>query len=231
MDRPRPPVVTPPTESTQDKPGLPPSDAVVLFDGKDLSQWMTYNPRAKDEPTKEAPWQLHDGYTQEFGSSIQTRQEFADCHIHFEWRVPADVTGAGQRRGNSGFEIGDHGEIQILDSFQNDTYPDGQAAAIYGKWPPLVNASRQPGEWQSYDVFYFAPQFLGGKKVKPAIYTVLHNGLPVHHNVEVPGNDVRCHLHFRPHGGKIHFRNIWVRPMHRYDENADGNPRPQQASP
>jgi len=225
MTRPRPTVVTSPTASTQAAPGQPPSDAVVLFDGRDLSQWMEFNPRGASDPSKPSKWIVRDGYAEAFGNQIQTRERFADCHVHIEWASPAEVVGDGQKRGNSGVEIGDHGEIQILDSYQNDTYPDGQAAAIYGVFPPLVNASRKPGEWQSYDIFYFAPKFEGGKKVRDATYTVLHNNLPVHLNVSVRGDEVECHIRFRPHGGKVHFRNIWVRPIHRHDENA-GKPLP-----
>jgi hypothetical protein len=133
-----------------------------------------------------------------------------------------------QKLGNSGVEFGDHPEIQILDSYNNDTYPDGQAAAIYGYYPPRVNASRPPGEWQSYDIFYTAPAFEGGKKIKSATYTVLHNALPVHVMAEVPGEAIECRIRFRPHGGQVRFRNMWVRPLHAYDENA-GKPLPAGA--
>ena len=223
--RPRPSIVRPPTPSTPDSPSQPPSDAVVLFDGKDLSAWMEWNPRGPSDPAKPAKWIIQNGYAKEFGNQIQTRQTFGDSHFHIEWAIPSDAAGVGQKRGNSGVEIGDHGEIQILDSFNNDTYPDGQAAAIYGVYPPLVNACRKQGEWQTYDIFYVAPRFESGKKVKSATYTILHNGLPVHHNVEVRGDEVESRLRFRPHGGKVHYRNIWVRPLHQYDENA-GKPTP-----
>lgn len=228
MTRPRPSIVTPPTASTQDQPGRPPGDAIILFDGKDLSAFREFNPRGPGDDSKPAKWLIKDGYAQEYGNQIESRQAFADAHFHIEWRVPLDVpatTQPGQKRGNSGVEIGEHGEIQILDSYENDTYPDGQAAAIYGCWPPLVNASRPPGEWQTYDIYYFSPRFEDGKKVKSAAYTVIHNGLPVHHNTEVKGDEIESRLRFRPHGGKIHWRNIWVRPLHQYDENL-GKPLP-----
>jgi hypothetical protein len=225
MLRPRPTVVTPPTESTDATPGQPPSDAIVLFSGQDLAKWMEFNPHGEDDPSKASKWIVREGYAEAFGNQIQTRDKFADCHLHLEWASPAEVVGDGQKRGNSGLEFGDHGEIQILDSYQNDTYPDGQAAAIYGEYPPLVNASRKPGEWQSYDIFYFAPKFADGKKVQSATYTILHNGLPVHHAAEVRGDEVECRVRLRPHGGKVHFRNLWIRPMHHYDEH-EGQPLP-----
>lgn len=231
--RPRPTVVTPPTASTQDQPGLPPSDATILFDGKDLSKWMEWTAQGGGNPAKPGKWIVRDGYTEAFGNQIETREKFADCHIHFEWQTSPEEAAQGtprvdQHLGNSGFEIGDHPEIQILDSHENDTYPDGQAASIYGCWPPLVNASRKPGQWQSYDIFYLAPRFAEGRKVHNAVYTVLHNGLPVHHYVEVKGEETECHLRFRPHGGKLRYRNIWVRPLHQYDENK-GKPFPPGA--
>ena len=213
LTRPRPTVVTPPTAST------PPSDAVLLFGSKDLAAWMEYNPHGEEDPSKPPKWIIKDGYTMAFGNQIQTREKFADCHFHVEWAAPEEVVGDGQKRGNSGLEFGDHGEIQILDSYNNDTYPDGQAAAIYGVLPPLVNACAKPGEWQSYDVFYTTPKFKDGKKVQPATYTILHNTLPVHLYVPVQGDEEACRIRFRPHGGKVRFRNIWVRPLHHYDEN------------
>ncbi len=221
LNRPRPSVVTPPTASTEAQPGQPPGDATVLFDGKDLSAWMEFNPHGKDDPRKPSKWTIREGYAMATGNQIQTRGKYADCHFHVEWASPEEVAGEGQKRGNSGLEFGDHGEIQILDSYNNDTYPDGQAAAIYAVLPPLVNASRKPGEWQSYDVFYTAPKFQEGKKVQLATYTILHNSLPVHLHAPVRGDEVECRIRFRPHGGKVRFRNMWVRPLHHYDENPE----------
>ena len=232
--RPRPPVVAPPTASTQEAPGRAPGDAIVLFDGRDLSQWMEFNARTGiDDPSLPPKWRVQDGYAEAAGNNIQTRAKFGDCHFHVEWRTSPEEAAIGGERidqhlGNSGIEFGDHPEIQILDSYQNDTYPDGQAAAIYGYFPPRVNASRPPGEWQSYDVFYTAPLFENGRKVKSATYTVLHNGLPVHLAAEVKGDTVECRIKFRPHGGQLRYRNIWVRPLHRYDEDA-GKPLPPGA--
>ncbi len=230
--RPRPSSVTPPTAPTNDVPGRAPSDAVVLFDGTDLARWMEFNPRGEIDPTRPPKWTVRDGYTEAAGNQIQTREKFGNCHFHLEWlNSPAEAAQGDridQKRGNSGIEFGDHPEIQILDGFANDTYPDGQAAAIYGYWPPLVNASRPPGQWQSYDVYYTAPVFAGGRKVKSATYTILHNGLPVHLMVDVPGEATEVHIRLRPHGGQVRYRNLWVRPLHRYDENA-GRPLPAGA--
>lgn len=230
--RPRPTVVTAPTASTPEGPGRRPSDATVLFDGTNLANWMEFNPRGAADPTQPPKWIVRDGYTEAAGNQIQTREKFGDCHFHLEWlNSPTEATQADridQRRGNSGIEFGDHPEIQLLDGFENDTYPDGQAAAIYGHWPPLVNASRRPGEWQSYDIYYTAPVFAGGQKVKSATYTVVHNGLPVHLMAEVPGDLTEVPIRLRPHGGQVRYRNLWVRPLHRYDENA-GQPLPAGA--
>lgn len=213
MRRPRPPVVTPGTASTRDAPGQPPSDAIVVFDGKDLSQWQ-----GRDKG--EAKWKIEDGYMEVVAKTgeITTKEKFADCQIHIEWATPSEVKGNSQGRGNSGVFIQGHCEVQVLDSFENDTYPDGQAAAIYGQYPPLVNACRKPGEWQTYDIFYEAPRLDEEKKmVKPAYLTVIHNGVLVHHHVEVPGNAVECPLMLQDHGNPVRYRNIWVRKLKGYD--------------
>lgn len=225
MRRPRPTTVTPPTASTEDRAGQPPSDAILLFDGVDLSQWQADRKPAEGE-SDEPKWKVEEGYFEiKPGSGgIHTRRKFGSCQIHFEWRSPAEVKGSGQGRGNSGFYINGHPEVQILDSFNNDTYPDGQAAGIYGHYPPLVNASRGPGEWQTYDIIYMAPQ-KGEKKNeknktnKPATYTVLHNGILVHHAAEVPGGQVECTFSLQDHGNPVRFRNFWVRPLRGYDEH------------
>lgn len=230
--RPRPTVVPPGEAGDANRPGRPPGDAVMLFDGRDLSAWMEFNPRGEDDPSKGPQWIVKDGYTQAFGNQIQTRETFADCHLHLEWMTSPEEAAVperiDQRRGNSGLEFAGHPEIQILDSYRNDTYPDGQAAALYGVLPPLVNASRPPGEWQSYDVFYTAPRHADGKLVKPATFTILHNGLPVHVGVELKADVGATRIRLRPHGSPVRFRNIWVRPLHRYDEN-HGQPLPVNA--
>src|SRR5437016_150361 len=146
--------IPPPTkEPAMVDPGPPPADAIILFDGKDLSQW-------KGEKSGEARWKVADGYMEVNGTgSIATKQEFGDCQLHVEWATPAEVKGEGQGRGNSGVYLQSRYEIQILDSYDNKTYSDGQAAAVYKQHAPLVNACRKPGEWQTYDIIYHAPGF------------------------------------------------------------------------
>src|SRR5215204_2198732 len=159
-DRPLPPAITPAMASTQAQVGQAPSDAVVLFDGKDLAQWANMD----GTPSK---WITRDGYMECVKDSgyIRTLQNFGDCQLHIEWATPVPAEGEGQGRGNSGVFFGrDRYEVQVLDSFQNVTYSDGSAGAIYGQYPPLVNASRPPGQWQTYDVLYTAPRFELDKK-------------------------------------------------------------------
>jgi hypothetical protein len=221
MNRPRPPVVVPPGWGSAAEPGAPPSDAIILFDGKDLSKWQRQPRRQDPDPDSTAPkWKVENGYLETVPKTgpITTKEKFADCQIHLEWATPAEVKGSGQGRGNSGFFLVGHPEVQLLDSYQNDTYPDGQAASIYGFYPPLVNASRPPGEWQTFDIIYIAPRLEEGKVVKPALYTVFHNGILAHHAVEVPGSSVECPISLQDHNNPIRFRNIWVRKLKGYDE-------------
>jgi len=199
--------------------GGPPSDAVVLFDGKDLSQW-----KAKDGSN--AKWEVKDGVaTANKTGDITSKQEFADVQLHVEWATPAEVKGSDQGRGNSGVFLQGRYELQILDSYENKTYFDGQAGAIYKQHAPLVNCCRKPGEWQTYDVIYHAPKFeADGKLAKPATFTVLQNGVLVQDNVAVKGTTVwKGEPKYTPHGNgpvvlqdhgnPIRFRNIWVRPL------------------
>jgi hypothetical protein len=218
--RPAPRVVTP-----GETPGAPPADAVVLFDGKDLSKWKT---------TKgEAPqWKVENGYMEVVAKTgdILTREEFGDCQLHLEFRTPAPPRSNSQGRSNSGVFFFGRYEIQVLDSFENPTYADGQATAIYGQTPPLVNASRQPGEWQTYDIIFTAPRFQGDKMESPPYVTVIHNGVVTHHHKEILGPtrhralpQVQAHgpkgpIRLQDHGDPIRFRNIWVRPLRGYDE-------------
>ncbi len=222
--QPPPKVITPGTCSTQDRPGAAPSDAVVLFDGKDLKNWTSTR---KGRPSK---WIVKDGAMMPTKGSgyIQSKQEFGSCQLHVEWATPAEVTGSGQGRGNSGvFLMGEY-EIQILDSYNNSTYADGQAGALYGRSIPLVNACRKPGEWQSYDIIFHRPVFEGDKVVKRATFTVLHNGVLIHDHVELTGGTDWRGPHavseYKPHGDKgpiklqdhgnpVRFRNIWVREL------------------
>jgi hypothetical protein len=223
-DRPQPKAVDPGTASTQAEPGRPPSDAVVLFDGKDLSKW--HGDRGPAE------WTVENGYFQVKAGSgtLTTKEEFGDCQIHVEWSSPNPPRGEGQDRGNSGVLIMGRYEVQVLDSYNAKTYPDGQASAIYGQYPPLVNASRKPGEWQTYDILFTGPRFDGEKLIRPAYETVLHNGVVVHNHAEVLGPMVYRQLaHYTPHGPKgplalqdhghpVRYRNIWVRELKDYDQ-------------
>ena len=221
MSRPRPPVVTPGAT-----PGAPPSDAIVLFDGKDLSRWAG---KGGTEPK----WPIRDGYveTGAGSGSITTRDRFGSIQLHLEWATPAEVKGTSQGRGNSGVIFMGLYEIQVLDSFENDTYPDGMAAAIYGDWPPLVNAARKPGEWQTYDIIFEAPQFNGSTLVSPAYATVFWNGVMVHNRQRIAGptsptqtvhaynkpHDPELPLTLQDHSNPVRYRNIWVRRLAGYD--------------
>jgi hypothetical protein len=201
-------------------PGPPPSDAIVLFDGKDLSKWRS----SKDGSA--AKWKVDGGAMEVNGTGgIQTEQGFGDCQLHVEWMAPMPKDGKGQDRGNSGVYLMGMYEIQVLDSYQATTYPDGQAAAIYGQYPPLVNAARPPGEWQTYDIVFRAPRFEGEKVVRPARVTVLHNGVLVQDNQELMGptankarppykaHAAKLPLSLQDHQHPVRFRNIWIREL------------------
>lgn len=217
--RPRPQVIKP-----ADEIGAPPSDAVVLFDGTNLDAWAVGR---KGEEFVAAPWKVEKGYMEvKPGSgSIFTRAEFGDCQLHLEFATPEKVEGNSQGRGNSGVIIMGRYEIQVLDSFNNDTYPDGQVSSIYGQFPPQVNAARGPGEWQTYDIIWEAPRFADGKLVKAAKATVFLNGVLVHHGRELIGPMAHQETHpysphppvgpllLQDHGNTTRFRNIWYRPL------------------
>jgi hypothetical protein len=218
MDRPRPPVVTP---AAAQVPAPPPADAIVLFDGRDLSQWT----HADGGPAR---WRLQDGHMEVVRGtgSLRTTRAFGDVQLHVEWMSPAPATGTGQDRGNSGVFLMGRYEIQVLDSYGNDTYPDGQAAALYGQRPPLVNASRPPGAWQSYDIVFRRPRFGADRGlVAPARVTVLHNGVLVHDAAAFTGatahqrratyeaHEDRLPIVLQDHGEPVRFRNIWVREL------------------
>lgn len=213
MKRPRPAVVTPPVE------GRAPADAVVLFDGKDLSKWKTDLRKEGVAEDERAGWKVEGGYMEVAPKTagIRTRERFrGDWHLHLEWATPAEVKGNGQGRGNSGLFIGGFPEIQILDSHENDTYPDGQAAALYSQYPPMVNASRKPGEWQTYDVF-----FERSKPGQKARLTVIHNGLVAHYLREFDSKAQEGDIALQDHHEPVRFRNIWMRPL-RVDEGLAG---------
>jgi hypothetical protein len=197
------------------QPGGPPSDAVVLFDGTDLSQW---NGGEK--------WAVKDGYFVAGPGTLRSKGEFGDCQLHLEWASAEEATGSGQGRSNSGVFLMGIYEVQILDSYENKTYFDGQCGAIYKQHPPLVNASRKPGEWQTYDIIWKSPRFdEEGKLLSPAYVTVLHNGVLVQNHFELLGDTpFNRPPAYRPHGEKgpitlqyhgnpVRFRNIWVREI------------------
>ena len=219
--RPMPPKVTPATT-----PGGPPSDAVVLFDGHDLSAWQQKDGSAPK-------WQVHDGYfqvTPESGDLV-TKQPFGDAQIHVEWASPSPTRGSDQDPGNSGVYLMSLYEIQVLDSYKNKTYPDGQAAAIYCQYPPLVNACKPPGEWQTYDVIFHGARWSNGKLSRLASVTLLHNGVLAQDNVHPtgptdymkrppyePGPD-KAPLLLQDHGQPVRYRNIWIRELDKYEAN------------
>ncbi len=219
-DRPAPRVV-----GTGEWIGQPPSDAVMLFDGSDLSGWLNKH----GEP---AQWKVEHGYMEVVAGTgdIHTRAEFGDCQLHLEWASPWEVHGDSQGRGNSGVFLMGRYEIQVLDCYENPTYADGTTGAIYGQYPPLVNACRRPGEWQSYDIIWEAPRFEGEQLVRPAYVTVLLNGIVLHHRAELIGatghknvGQYAPHppvgpLKLQDHGNPVRFKNIWYRPLTSYDQ-------------
>jgi len=202
-------VVTPGFYGNPDKVGKAPSDAVVLFDGKNFNQW---------ESTKggEVKWKLIDGAMEVIRGTgmIQTKKKLGYGQYHVEWRTPGEVKGSGQGRGNSGFFPLGGPEVQVLDSYKNSTYSHGQAGSIYNRYPPLVNACRAPGVWQTYDVIVHAPvQDKEGKYIRKSAYTVLHNGVLIQDNMEVGGSKGKTgNLRLQDHGNPVRYRNIWHRP-------------------
>jgi hypothetical protein len=194
--------------------GSPPSDAIVLFDGKNMDAW-----EGGDK------WVIQDG-AGIASSAVSTKRSFGDCQLHVEFATPREVKGNGQGRGNNGIGfMGARYEVQVLDSWDNPTYFDGMCAAIYKQRPPLVNASRRPGEWQSYDIVFEAPRFKDDKLARPAYLTVLHNGVLVQNHVELLGDTPydrpprytphpeKLPLVLMYHGDPVRFRNIWIRDV------------------
>lgn len=220
-DRPQPRVVRPPANAWT---VAPPADAVVLFDGSTLARWQKENRGG-------APgWKVENDYMEVVpgAGGIATRDGFGDVQLHVEWMAPLPVSGEGQDRGNSGVFLMARYEVQVLDSYGNVTYPDGQAGAIYGQYPPLVNASRPPGEWQTYDIIFHRPRFdAGGKVTAPARMTVLHNGVLVQDNAVLSGptahtarppyerHDDLLPITLQDHGTRVRYRNIWLRDLER----------------
>jgi len=213
-DRPAPPVVTPGILGIDEKPGTAPSNAVKLFNGTDLSKW---------EPSD---WKIENGELIAVSGNLTTKRAFGDCQLHLEWQTPNPPQGHMFDRGNNGVMLMGLFEIQIFDSYSEKLYPDGQAASVYGQTPPMVNACRKPGQWQTFDIIFFAPVFKDGKLEKESYVTVLHNGLLVHHNQKIygptghrilPGYDKpipeKSPLVLSAHNNPVRFRNIWIRPL------------------
>lgn len=229
--RPQPRVVTPGATFSQSAPA--PADATALFDGKDLSKW-------ESSRGGEAKWKVENGCMEAVrgAGGIRTKDRFADFQLHLEFATPAEVHGSSQGRGNSGVLINGMYEVQVLDSYNNPTYPDGQAGAIYGQTPPLVNASKPPSEWQSYDIVFESPHWDGtGQLTKKANVTLIHNGVLLHHKREYLGATdgvggvphkalaayVKQHapevfIELQDHSNPVRFRNLWIRPLGEYDK-------------
>lgn len=197
----------------------PPSDAIILFDGTDLNEWTGRN-------EEKAKWDINNNVMTIVPKSgaISTRKSFGNCQLHIEWRTPEQVVGKGQGRGNSGVFLMGKYEVQVLDSYNNRTYSNGQAGSIYKQYIPLVNACRPPGEWQSFDIIFKAPKFdEAGELISPAYITVLHNGVLIHNHVEIKGTTThmgkpsykphpeKLPLTLQDHGNPVSFRNIWIR--------------------
>lgn len=212
---PEPPVVEP------GRDGGPPGDAIILFDGTDLSAW-------RHEDGSAAKWRVGDGWFEVVPGTgaIQTRQAFGDVQLHLEWQAPTRIEGEGQGRGNSGVFLQKRYEVQVLDSYENRTYSNGQAASVYKQYIPLANVMRPPGEWQSYDIVFHAPRFADDGTVEaPATLTVFHNGVLVQDHVELLGATVyigapeyephppRDAIVLQDHDNPVRFRNVWVREL------------------
>jgi hypothetical protein len=225
MNRPAAPVITPGTFSSTRRVGQAPSDAVVLFDGtqESMKNWTD----TKGNPSK---WVIGEGYMESVKGAgyIQSKEPFGSCQLHVEFATPSTVQGTSQGRGNSGVFLQGEYEIQVLDSFDNRTYADGQCAALYGRSVPLVNACRKPGEWQSYDIIYHSAIFKDGKIVRKPTFTIFQNGVLVQDHVTLEGgtqwNGPHAISAFRPipdkgpvqlqdHGNPVRYRNIWIRPL------------------
>jgi len=217
-ERPLPPVVDPGAGAL---PVPPPKDAIVLFDGTNLSKWVHPDGNA-------AKWIVRDGYfeVQPGSGNLMTRDSFGDVQLHVEWASPSPAKGTDQDRGNSGVYLMNKYELQVLDSYASKTYADGQAGALYGQFPPLVNASRPPGTWQSYDIVFHGPRFdSSGRLLRPATMTVLHNGVLVQDHATLTGptghyarppyevHPEKLSILLQDHSHPVRFRNIWLREL------------------
>jgi hypothetical protein len=225
-NRPAPVVITPGTFSSTRRVGQGPSDAIVLFDGTEASMknWTD----TKGNPSK---WVVGEGYMESVKGAgyIQTKESFGSCQLHVEFATPEKVSGTSQGRGNSGVFLQGEFEIQVLDSYENKTYPDGQCAALYGRSVPLVNACRKPAEWQTYDIIFHRAHFgKDGKIVTKPTFTVIQNGVLVQDHVTLEGGTQwngphaispfraipdKGPIQLQDHGNPVRYRNIWIRPL------------------
>lgn len=220
MERARPVKVTPGPYFME----APPSDAIVLFDGKDLSKW---DQMARGGAKQAPKWKVENGYIEILPRTgrLVTKESFGDCQLHVEWMIPESATGNGQSIGNSGIELMSRYEIQVLESNSHDTYADGGAGAIYGVWAPLANPTRPQGQWNVYDIFFEAPKFEGPKMVKPAMITVMFNGVLVQNHKDFLGTTIwrkigtytahpaEAPLSLQDHNQPVRFKNIWIRKI------------------
>jgi hypothetical protein len=211
---PKPPLLDP---GPAGPPANIPSDAIIIFDGKDLSKWRT-------DKTNAAAWKLENGYMEVNGTgSIFTREEFGDIQLHVEWASPTVVKGDGQGRGNSGVYLMGRYEIQVLDCYGNETYPNGQTAAFYGNAAPLANACRKPGEWQTYEIVFHVPKQRSDGMIEAGSFTVFHNGVLVQDHIPIKGDSTTAApfkgiaphgpLMLQDHGNPVRFRNVWLRKL------------------
>ncbi len=218
---PQPEVIDPGTPGTLKQPGLPPSDAVVLFREGSLDEWLTKDGQPADWRVVKNTFECVPEK-----SSIYTKKKFGDCQLHVEWATPENDNDSGQGRGNSGIYLMGMYEVQILDNYENETYPDGQAASMYGQTPPLVNACRPAGEWQTYDIIFHRPRFSEtGDVITPATMTVIHNGVLVQDHTQLTGPTThrirrayhkhasRLPITLQNHSNPVRFRNIWIRDL------------------
>ena len=222
IDRPSPPVVTPGKSSQQNSAGKAPSDAIVLFDGSSTDAWLSVK-------GSECEWLLTDEQALEVkpgSGDIRSKQSFGQCQLHVEWRAPTEIYADSQGRGNSGVFLLGLYEIQVLDGYENPTYADGLTAAIYGQYPPLVNASVPPGHWHTFDIVFEPPVFYSSRFISPARLTVFHNGILVHLRQEIQGptkhralanyeepHETTGPIVLQDHGDHVQFRNIWIREI------------------
>lgn len=213
---------TPVLRTVETAPNKAPSDAIVLFDGSNLNQWVSMN-----DPAKPAAWTIEKGIltVKPKTGGIQTKDNFEDFQLHLEWLSPIEIKGEGQGRGNSGVFLQGNYEVQILDNNNNPTYVNGQAGSLYKQQPPLVTATKKPGEWHTYDILYTAPKFnKDGVLIKKGYVTLIHNGVVVQYNTQIEGTTeyiglpkLKVHgagpISLQDHGDLVSFRNIWIRPL------------------